>query len=148
MAEVIGASNLYRNVNGQAVKYNLYRVINGALVRVNEYVYTEPEAVTHVEFTLSANYWNGTTYEIEVTEYGEAGELLIGIPPASNPANARLLERCALTIVKISNTYTKTDMDGDGEKETNVYTSTTITISAVTAPTEDVTIAIWGLLHE
>lgn len=101
---------------------------------------------TPVDFVLSASGWNGTVYTLTVTEYGEVGELQIGIPTSSSIVNAQLLEQCALTIAQIKNSYTNTDTDGDGENDTKVYKSTDITISAVTAPTEDITVAIWGLV--
>ncbi|MBQ8331127.1 MAG: hypothetical protein IJX94_01340 [Clostridia bacterium] len=94
-----------------------------------------------VEFVLSKDLWNGTIYTITTTEYGEVGALQLGIPPTSSMANANRLIRCALTIPQITNT--RIDTDGDDVKETN---QATITISAVTAPDEDVTVAIWGLI--
>ena len=94
-----------------------------------------------VEFVLSKDGWNGTIYTITTEEYGVVGDLQLGIPPNSTMPNAQRLIQCALTIPQISNVMV--DNDGDEVKETN---RATITISAVTAPTEDVTIAIWGLI--
>ena len=73
---------------------------------------------TPVDFVLSATAWNGTIYELTVTEYGEVGELQIGIPTSSSIVNAQLLEQCAMTIAQIENSYTNTDTDGDGENDT------------------------------
>ena len=100
------------------------------------YVVGEPK-----ELTLTADGWNGTTYTIVTTEYGTVGELQIGVPPSSSMTNAKIVEQCALTIPRILNTMI--DTDGDNVKETN---RATIYISAVTAPTEDIVVAIWGLI--
>lgn len=98
-------------------------------------------------FTLSAGNWNGTTYQITVSEYGEIKEgLQIGIPPTSSAANAEKVIKAALTIPRFENETKKVDTDGDGENDTYVYSQTIITISAVTAPTNDIEIAIWGLI--
>lgn len=99
------------------------------------YVVGEP-----TEFTLTADGWNGTTYTIVTTDYGTVGELQIGIPPSSSMTNAETMKRCALTIPQIVNQMI--DTNGDGVTDIN---QATIYISAVTAPTEDIVVAIWGL---
>lgn len=95
-----------------------------------------------VEFTLSKDGWNGTIYTIQTTEYGEVNGLRLGIPPTSSMTNAQRLIECALTIPEVANTMI--DTDDDNVKDTN---RATITISAVTAPIEDLVIAIWGLVE-
>ena len=101
-----------------------------------------PSGGKPVEFTLSKDVWNGTIYTIQTTEYGEVHNLRLGIPSTSSMTNAQRLVECALTIPEITNAMI--DTDGDNVKDTN---RATITISAVTAPTEDVVIAIWGLVE-
>ena len=107
------------------------------LQTANQTVYVVGEPT---EFTLAADGWNGTTYTIVTTEYGTVGELQIGIPPSSSMTNAETMRRCALTIPQIVNQMI--DTNGDRVTDTN---QATIYISAVTAPTEDIVVAIWGL---
>ena len=131
--------------NGDVVADDGYDGLSKVTVNVknNDIVYV---VSSPIDFVLSAGEWNGTVYTLTVTEYGEVGELQLGIPTSSSIVNAQLLEQCALTIAQIENSYQNTDTDGDGTNDTRVYSSTNITISAVTAPTKDVTIAIWGLV--
>lgn len=107
------------------------------LQTANQTVYVVGEPT---EFTLTADGWNGTTYTIVTTEYGTVGELQIGIPPASSMTNAETMRRCALTIPQIVNQM----IDTNGDRVTDINQAT-IYISAVTAPTEDIVVAIWGL---
>lgn len=105
-------------------------------------------AVTPVFFTLEAGLWNGTTYTLNVSEYGRVGELVLGIPHTSSASNTERLIQSALTIARIEHETSSIDTNGDGETDTFVYSNTIITISAVTAPTQNVDVAIWGLIYE
>lgn len=79
------------------------------------------------DFVLSAANWNGTTYSLDLSagSYSSVSAAQLGIPPTSSMYNAMVVQRCALTMPSIS--------------------TSTATIVAVTAPTVDIEISIWGL---
>lgn len=93
---------------------------------------------TPVSFTLSADGWNGTSYSLKAENYQVGvNDVQIGLPSKTSTVNAQAVVKAALTIVKTSNTSANTS------DSTPAYA--TLTISAVNAPTKDITIAIFGL---
>ena len=99
------------------------------------YVAGEP-----VTFTLTG--WDpdsqGTTYELEAEGYKiGANGVQLGLPSDSSTVNTQAVVAAALTIVK---TYVAAP-----NKDTNMAGYTEITISAVTAPNRELTVAIFGL---
>lgn len=88
-------------------------------------------------FTLYATGWNGTSYNLDLSSYPNvSGNIVIGVPPASSMYNAELMAQCALSISQV---YIYRNSD------TGVVSTATAYISAVTQPTEDLLITIWGL---
>lgn len=101
------------------------------------YVVGEP-----VSFTLSG--WdeplNGTTYKLKAEGYKiGAGGVQLGLPSDSSTVNTQAVVAAALTIVNT--------MVIAPNKDTNTAGYTEITISAVTAPSRDLTVAIFGLVE-
>ena len=101
------------------------------------YVVGEP-----VSFTLSG--WdeplNGTTYKLKAEGYKiGAGGVQLGLPSDSSTVNTQAVVAAALTIVNTA-VYAP-------NKDTNTAGYTEITISAVTAPSRDLTVAIFGLVE-
>lgn len=93
-----------------------------------------------VEFTLDPTMWNGTTYTLTFSDYGEVSDnIQIGVPPMSSMKNANLVVQSAISIPEVANSFTTVD-------SVSTYSSTTLTLVAVTAPIEEITIAIWGLI--
>lgn len=93
-----------------------------------------------VEIELKAENWNGTSYTITTSEYGAISEnIQVGVPPTSSAKNARLVVQSAITIPSVTNSYTTSN-------SVQTYSSSTIILVAVTAPVEDITIALWGLI--
>lgn len=95
---------------------------------------------TPVSFTLTG--WDpdvqGTTYKLKVEGYKiGANGVQIGLPSDSSTVNTQAVVAAALTIVNTKVTAP--------DKEKNVVGFTEITISAVTAPSRELTIAIFGL---
>lgn len=84
------------------------------------YIYATP-----IEFTLSKDNWNGTTYTLSISGYTVMSTPQLGLPPISDYANTTSVVKAALTI-----------------PESN---SSSIIISAVNTPTRDLRIAIFGL---
>ena len=95
-----------------------------------------------VLFTLTG--WDtaeqGTTYTLTAEGYkiGENG-VQLGLPSDSSTVNTQAVVAAALTIVKTA-VYAP-------NKDTNTVGYTEITISAVTAPSRDLTVAIFGLVE-
>ena len=83
------------------------------------------------DFTLSANDWDGTNYTLRLdrTKYEIGNNLQIGIPSQSSMTNAQLLTESALTISNIGLSALQH----------------TITITAVTAPSKDIVVTIYGV---
>ena len=101
------------------------------------YVVGEP-----VSFTLSG--WdeplNGTTYKLKAEGYKIGpGGVQLGLPSDSSTVNTQAVVAAALTIVNTA-VYAP-------NKNTNTVGYTEITISAVTAPSRDLTVAIFGLVE-
>lgn len=95
---------------------------------------------TPVSFTLTG--WDpdvqGTTYKLKAEGYKiGAGGVQLGLPSDSSTVNTQAVVAAALTIVN-----TKVVAPN---KNTNTVGYTEITISAVTAPSRDLTVAIFGL---
>ena len=95
---------------------------------------------TPVSFTLTG--WDpavqGTTYKLKAEGYKiGAGGVQLGLPSDSSTVNTQAVVAAALTIV---NTTVATP-----DKSKNVAGYTEITISAVTAPSRELTVAIFGL---
>ena len=97
---------------------------------------------TPVLFTLTG--WDpdaqGTTYKLKAEGYKiGAGGVQLGLPSDSSTVNTQAVVAAALTIV---NTQVVAP-----NKNTNTAGYTIITISAVTAPSRDLTVAIFGLVE-
>ena len=95
-----------------------------------------------VSFTLTG--WDpdaqGTTYKLKLEGYKiGAGGVQLGLPSDSSTVNTQAVVAAALTIV---NTQVVAP-----NKDTNTVGYTEITISAVTAPSRDLTVAIFGLVE-
>lgn len=95
-----------------------------------------------VLFTLTG--WDpdaqGTTYKLKAEGYKiGAGGVQLGLPPDSSTVNTQAVVAAALTIV---NTQVVAP-----NKNTNTAGYTEITISAVTAPSRELTVAIFGLVE-
>lgn len=119
---------------------SILKVVNGAWAVVKDiggltYVPGAP-----VEFTLTN--WDpdiqGTTYELVCPGYkiGENG-VQLGLPSESSAVNAQAMIEAALTIADTSVT--------DPDLSDNQVGKTTLMISAVNAPEQDLTIALFGL---
>lgn len=99
------------------------------------YVVGLPVALTLTGWDPDAQ---GTTYKLEVEGYKiGANGVQLGLPSDSSTVNTQAVVAAALTIV---NTYVSAP-----NKDTNMAGYTVITISAVTAPSRDLTVAIFGL---
>ena len=82
----------------------------------------------------------GTTYKLKAEGYKiGAGGVQLGLPSDSSTVNTQAVVAAALTIV---NTTVATP-----NKNTNTAGYTLITISAVTAPSRELTVAIFGLVE-
>lgn len=82
----------------------------------------------------------GTTYKLKADGYKiGAGGVQLGLPSDSSTVNTQAVVAAALTIVKT--------MDIAPDKDTNTAGYTEITISAVTAPSRELTVAIFGLVE-
>lgn len=97
---------------------------------------------TPVSFTLTG--WDpavqGTTYKLKAEGYKiGAGGVQLGLPSDSSTVNTQAVVAAALTIVDTRVT--------EPDKSKNVAGYTEITISAVTAPSRDLTVAIFGLVE-
>ena len=97
---------------------------------------------TPVVFTLTG--WDpdaqGTTYKLKAEGYKiGAGGVQLGLPSDSSTVNTQAVVAAALTIV---NTQVVAP-----NKNTNTAGYTIMTISAVTAPSRDLTVAIFGLVE-
>lgn len=95
-----------------------------------------------VSFTLTG--WDpdaqGTTYKLKAEGYKiGAGGVQLGLPSDSSTVNTQAVVAAALTIVNTA-VYAP-------NKDTNTAGYTEITISAVTAPSRDLTVAIFGLVE-
>lgn len=93
-----------------------------------------------VSFTLTG--WDpdaqGTTYKLKAEGYKiGAGGVQLGLPSDSSTVNTQAVVAAALTIVNTA-VYAP-------NKDTNTAGYTIITISAVTAPSRELTVAIFGL---
>ncbi|MEE1171638.1 MAG: hypothetical protein U0K87_04710 [Ruminococcus sp.] len=108
----------------------IFNCTTGKKVEDVTYVVGEP-----VDFTLSADKWQGTNYELAIPNYESIGNVQIGIPSSSSAANTERLIAAALTVPR---TASSTDSD------TGVKTLSVI-INAVYPPTEDITIALFGI---
>lgn len=95
---------------------------------------------TPVSFTLTG--WDpdvqGTTYKLKAVGYKPgANGVQLGLPSDSSTANTQAVVAAALTIV--------TTTVATPNKDKNIAGYTLITISAVTAPSRELTVAIFGL---
>lgn len=127
MVNIKLGENIFENVD--TVKLNTTE--NEEVVFVLE---TEPLNNTYVvgtprTCTLVASGWNGTRYTFIASGSVGSNGLQIGLPSESTAGNTQEVVKSALTLTNI-------------ESDTS---SVTITVSAVTAPTKDITIAIFGL---
>lgn len=77
------------------------------------------------EFVLEASKWNGTTYTISLSGYTVVDPPQVGLPLTTTYYNTIRVVDAGLTIPQAS--------------------ETTVVISAKKIPTEDITVAIWGL---
>lgn len=91
-----------------------------------------------IEVTLDVNKWNGTTYTLTMTGYTPIYELQIGLPEVSSSTNTAEVVKSALTIPQTS---------ASTDSSTGV-TTVTIVISAITAPTIDIDVALFGLVAQ
>lgn len=99
------------------------------------YVVGSPVALTLTGWDPDAQ---GTTYKLKAEGYKiGAGGVQLGLPSDSSTVNTQAVVAAALTIV---NTAVTTP-----DKNTNTVGYTNIYISAVTAPSRDLTVAIFGL---
>ena len=101
-----------------------------------------PAYVVGLPVALTLTGWDpdaqGTTYKLKAEGYKiGAGGVQLGLPSDSSTINTQAVVAAALTIV---NTTVATP-----NKTTNTAGSTLITISAVTAPSRELTVAIFGL---
>lgn len=101
-----------------------------------------PAYVVGTPVALTLTGWDpdtqGTTYELKAEGYKiGANGVQLGLPSDSSTVNTQAVVAAALTIVK---TYVAAP-----NKDTNTAGYTEITISAVTAPSRDLTVAIFGL---
>ena len=101
------------------------------------YVVGLPVALTLTGWDPDAQ---GTTYKLKAEGYKiGAGGVQLGLPSDSSTVNTQAVVAAALTIVKTA-VYAP-------NKDTNTVGYTEITISAVTAPSRDLTVAIFGLVE-
>ena len=101
------------------------------------YVVGLPVALTLTGWDPDAQ---GTTYKLKAEGYKiGAGGVQLGLPSDSSTVNTQAVVAAALTIV---NTQVVAP-----NKNTNTAGYTIITISAVTAPSRDLTVAIFGLVE-
>lgn len=101
------------------------------------YVVGTPVALTLTDWDPAAQ---GTTYKLKAEGYKiGAGGVQLGLPSDSSTVNTQAVVAAALTIV---NTIVYTP-----DKDKNIAGYTEITISAVTAPSRDLTVAIFGLVE-
>lgn len=101
-----------------------------------------PAFVVGLPVALTLTGWDpavqGTTYKLKAEGYKiGAGGVQLGLPSDSSTINTQAVVAAALTIVKT--------MDIAPNKDTNTAGYTEITISAVTAPSRELTVAIFGL---
>lgn len=101
-----------------------------------------PAYVVGLPVALTLTSWDpavqGTTYKLKAEGYKiGAGGVQLGLPSDSSTVNTQAVVAAALTIV---NTTVATP-----NKNTNTAGYTLITISAVTAPSRELTVAIFGL---
>ena len=101
------------------------------------YVVGLPVALTLTGWDPDAQ---GTTYTLKAEGYKiGAGGVQLGLPSDSSTVNTQAVVAAALTIVKTA-VYAP-------NKDTNTVGYTEITISALTAPSRDLTVAIFGLVE-
>ena len=101
------------------------------------YVVGLPVALTLTGWDPDAQ---GTTYKLKAEGYKiGAGGVQLGLPSDSSTVNTQAVVAAALTIVNTA-VYAP-------NKNTNTAGYTLITISAVTAPSRDLTVAIFGLVE-
>ena len=103
-----------------------------------------PAYVVGLPVALTLTGWDpavpGTTYKLKAEGYKiGAGGVQLGLPSDSSTVNTQAVIAAALTIV---NTTVATP-----NKNTNTAGYTLITISAVTAPSRELTVAIFGLVE-
>ena len=99
------------------------------------YVVGLPVALTLTGWDPAAQ---GTTYKLKAEGYKiGAGGVQLGLPSDSSTVNTQAVVAAALTIVNTA-VYTPS-------KDKNIAGYTEITISAVTAPSRELTVAIFGL---
>lgn len=101
-----------------------------------------PAYVVGLPVALTLTGWDpavqGTTYKLKAEGYKiGAGGVQLGLPSDSSTVNTQAMVAAALTIVNTA-VYAP-------NKDTNTAGYTIITISAVTAPSRDLTVAIFGL---
>lgn len=91
------------------------------------------ETLVPVEIVIPYSGWDGTKYEITISDHGEATNLRLGIPPGSSMENAEVLIKSGLTLSHFSNYYSD-----------SVYKNTNLIIRASAVPLTDVTVVLWG----
>lgn len=100
------------------------------------YVIGEP-----IDVTIPADSWDGTTAKVKVIGYlpvSSSSKLVtIGLPLNDSTVNTQRVIAATLTMPYVY--YTDADTDD------NVAAYTTLYLSAITAPTKDVTIGVFGL---
>lgn len=101
-----------------------------------------PTYVVGLPVALTLTGWDpdtqGTTYKLKAEGYKiGAGGVQLGLPSDSSTVNTQAVVAAALTIVKTAVTAP--------DKDKNIAGYTEITISAVNAPSRELTVAIFGL---
>lgn len=135
LRDIHGEPNIYPGVTCIKLK-NKEGGSTAFYTRKDNYVIGNPTIIT-----IPVADWVGSRYTITTSEYGEVGNLQLGIPIDSSMDNAQRVIECALTIPIINNKF----LDKDDDDILETYDSTTIVISAKEPPTKDITICIWGL---
>ena len=130
------ADIVLKDVNGldcvhQGITSLYFKTANGGIAEFTEgktdYVIGE-----YIEVELLVENWNGTSYTLELSEYGEFKDVQIGVPSSSGIKNSHNMIQSGIAIVYFYNNYSS-----------SIYVSTTITLGCVTAPLENVRIALW-----
>ena len=106
---------------------------------------TEYVAGSLTTITLAAADWNGTSQTVTLTYTDTTvytNNLQIGIPPSSSASNADAVIAAGITLPYVSQSSSTSENDG----VTTTTTTVQLTFSAITAPSVDVRIGVYGLL--
>lgn len=126
MADIRLGTKIFNGV--RSVKMNTTR---GDYALFPNYIIGEP-----VEVILSTANWSGTTYQLKLEGYaiGQYG-VQLGLPSGISSIAAQKMIEAALVISETSST----------EATTDAAAYVNIRITAIETPTEDMTIALFGL---